>query len=340
MIVATLQKKKPRLTIVFACLLSKLIVSLSSPNQSVVVTHQHNGGMYSNHYSNHSKFAFSSEGVSGFSLHGLVYFSPSYRYSSFEGSPTILRQSCNLAILTEELENALDEQRIEDAMKGYEYYKNIEGFPRKSFVNKLISVLGHSGDSKWIEKAYAMVLSIVEEKKQTQLLDREALTQLCSRFAIAQMLILASIVLRTMVDMDEYLSVNLWSTVVTHMVKTYDGACLALEIVLEMCYFFKDGRVDPRKRSNRPLLAMKPDTEVFNIALEGSLEFGMTIKEEELLEMMTRVGVKDDATSTVLMAQIYENNGRREELKKLKRHMEENMECLITIISNFTIAYW
>jgi pentatricopeptide repeat protein len=227
-------------------------------------------------------------------------------------------------MLTEELENALDEQRMEDAMKGYEHYKQLEGFPRKSLVNRLISVLAHSGDTKWLEKAYAVVLSIVTEKKQRQLLDREALTQLCLRLASAQMPVPASTVLRTMVDMEEYPSVNLWSTVVTHMVKTYNGACLASEIVIEMCYFFKDGRVDPRKRSNQPLLSMKPNTEAFNIALNGSLAFGMTRKAEELLELMTRVGVKADATSIALMAQIYESNGRREELKKLKRHIDES----------------
>jgi hypothetical protein len=164
MTVAALQKKKLRPAAVFLCYFSKFICV--SSNQSAGITSQHNGGMYSNHYCNHPKFAFSNEGVSGLSLHGLVSFSPSYRYFSTAGSPTILRQARNPAMLTEELENALDEQRMEDAMKGYEHYKQLEGFPRKSLVNRLISVLAHSGDTKWLEKAYAVVLSIVTEKKQ------------------------------------------------------------------------------------------------------------------------------------------------------------------------------
>jgi hypothetical protein len=179
-------------------------------------------------------------------------------------------------MLIEELENALGEQRMEDAMKGYEHYKQLKGFPRKYIVNRLISVLAHSGDSKWLEKAYDVVLSIVTEKKQRQLLDREALTQLCLRLALTQMLVPAPTVLRTMVDMEEYPSVNLWSRVMTHMIKTYSGACLSLEIVIEMCYFFKDGRVDPRKRRNQPFLSLKPNTEAFNISLNGFLALGMT----------------------------------------------------------------
>lgn len=319
MTVAALGKKKLTSAAAFTGFVSNFFLSSVSSNQSASVTGQHNGRMYSNHYCNHPKFAFSNEGVSGLSLHGWVYFSPSYRYFSSAGSPTILKQARNPSMLAEELETALDERRLEDAMKGYEHFKQLEGFPRKSLVSRLINVLAGSGDSNWLEKAYAVVLSIVNERKQRQLLDQEALTQLCLSLASTQMPVPASTVLRTMVDMEEYPSVNFWTTVVTHMVKTYNGACLASEIVIEMCYFFKDGRVDPRKRSNQPLLSMKPNTEAFNIALNGSLAFGMTRKAEELLELMTRVGVKADATSIALMAQIYESNGRREELKKLKR---------------------
>jgi pentatricopeptide repeat protein len=312
MIVVALQRKEARPTAALPYFLSKFISSLldSSSNQSAGVAGQlnceNNGGIYSNHSCNKPKFA-SSLGT-----------------SFNEGSPTILMQARNPAILAEELENALNEQRIEDALKGYEIYKQLEDFPRKSLVNRLISVLAYSGDSTWLEKAYAVVISIMEEKKQRQLLDREALTHLCLSLARAQMPVPASTVLRVMVGMEEYPSVNMWNAVITHMVKTENGARLASEIVIEMCYFFKDGRVDPRKRSNRSLLAMKPNTEAFNISLNGSLAFGMTRKAEELLVLMTEVGVKADATSIALRAQIYEKNGRREELKKLKRHIEES----------------
>lgn len=88
-------------------------------------------------------------------------------------------------------------------------------------------------------------------------------------------------------------------------------------------YLFKDNRVDPRKKSNRPLLSMKPDSFVFNIALTGCLLFGTTRKAEQLLELMPRIGVKPNADLLIVMARIYEKNGRRDEIKKLKRHVDE-----------------
>ena len=39
--------------------------------------------------------------------------------------------------------------------------------------------------------------------------------------------------------------------------------------------------------------------------------------------MMPRIGVKTDATLLVMMAHVYDRNGRREELRKLKRHIDE-----------------
>ena len=81
--------------------------------------------------------------------------------------------------------------------------------------------------------------------------------------------------------------------------------------------------MDPRKKSNAPLIAMKPDTSAFNIALAGCLLFGTTKKAEQLLDMMPRVGVKLNSDLLIVMAHIYERNGRREELRKLQRHINE-----------------
>ncbi|KAH9294294.1 hypothetical protein KI387_040503, partial [Taxus chinensis] len=111
----------------------------------------------------------------------------------------------------------------------------------------------------------------------------------------------ASTILRTMVDMQEDPSVNMWTTVISHMAKTENGAYLASDLVIEMCHFFKDGRLDPRKRKIAPLLAMKPNTAASNIALKASLGFGMAKKAEKLLELMPGEGVKPNATSFAIM---------------------------------------
>ncbi|KAF9620045.1 hypothetical protein IFM89_010695 [Coptis chinensis] len=127
------------------------------------------------------------------------------------------------------------------------------------------------------------------------------------------------------------------------MSRIASGAYLAAELILEIGYLFQDNRVDPRKKTNRPLLSMKPNTTVFNLAA-GCLLFGTTRKAEQLLEMMPLVGIKADSNLLITMALIYEINGHRDELKKLKRHIDDTCNlgqyqqfynCLLTCHLNF-----
>ncbi|KAG0471518.1 hypothetical protein HPP92_016064 [Vanilla planifolia] len=92
---------------------------------------------------------------------------------------------------------------------------------------------------------------------------------------------------------------------------------------MEIGHLFKDYRVDPRKKSNRPLLSMKPNSFVFSLALTGCILHGITRKGDQLLELMPRVGLKADADLLIIMAHIYEKNGRRDEINKLKRYVDE-----------------
>ncbi|KAF9613977.1 hypothetical protein IFM89_014170 [Coptis chinensis] len=123
-----------------------------------------------------------------------------------------------------------------------------------------------------------------------------------------------------MVETEKYPPITAWSAIVAHMSRTASGAYLAAELILEIGYLFQDNRVDPRKKTNRPLLSMKPNTTVFNLALAGCLLFGTTRKAEQLMEIMPRVGIKADSNLLITMAHIYEINGHKDELKMLKRH--------------------
>ncbi|ONK60471.1 uncharacterized protein A4U43_C08F18840 [Asparagus officinalis] len=123
--------------------------------------------------------------------------------------------------------------------------------------------------------------------------------------------------------MEAFPPLKAWSAIVGHMSQSSAGAFLAAELVMEIAYLFKGNRVDPRKKSNRPLLSMKPDSFVFNIALAGCLLFGTTRKAEQLLELMPGIGVKPSAELLIVMARVYEKNGRRDEISKLKRHVDE-----------------
>ena len=220
------------------------------------------------------------------------------------------------------LDNAIEEHRFDDAWRLYKQHMQMEGFPRKSVLNKLLIGLAQSFDVHWLGEASNLVELLFEEGKQNQL-EKQTLIYVSLIFAMHKLPIAASTILRKLVEMEEYVPVTAWSAVVAYMSWTAPGAYLAAELILEIGYMFNDNRIDPRKKSNRALLAMRPNTTVFNIALAGCLLFGTTRKAEQLLEMMPRVGVKADTTLLIIMAHIYERNGRREELRNLKRHIDE-----------------
>lgn len=241
-------------------------------------------------------------------------------FSSLGG--TILVQARDPTKLCEELESVIDGRRYSDAWKLFEQHMAMEGFPRKSIVNMVLASFSESLDVQWLEKGYGLVERAFAESKQN-LMEKETLIYLSLGLASCGLPVPASSVLRKLVEMGEFPPVSAWSAILAHMSQTASGAYLAAEFILEIGFLFQDNRVDPRKKSNRPLLAMKPNTTAFNIALAGCLLFGTTRKAEQLLDMMPRVGVKADTNLLILMAHIYERNGRREELRKLKRHIDE-----------------
>ncbi|TXG70628.1 hypothetical protein EZV62_005563 [Acer yangbiense] len=249
-----------------------------------------------------------------------VITSTTRSFSSMAG--TILVHARDPAKLSVEIENAIDERRYDDTWKLFEQHMQMEGFPRKSIVNKLLTSFTESLEAKWLEKAYGLVEQAFEESKHN-LMEKETLIYLSLGLAKCGSPIPASTVLRKLVAMEQYPPVTAWSAILAHMSLTAPGAYLAAELILEIGYLFQDGRVDPRKKSNAPLIAMKPNTNSYNIALAGCLLFETTRKAEQLLDMMPRIAVKADANLLIIMAHIYERNGRREELRKLQRHIDE-----------------
>lgn len=248
---------------------------------------------------------------------------PQFRFTFCTVAEPILVQARDPSRIALELGNAVDEQRYEDAWKAYEKHMHMDGLPRKSDLNKLIIGLAESCDAPWLNKAYSLVELAFDSQKH-EVLERDSLIYLSFILARCELPILASNVVRKLVHMEAFPPLKAWSGVIGHMSQSSTGAFLAAELIMEIGYLFKDNRVDPRKKSNRPLLYMKPDSFVLNIALTGCLLFGTTRKAEQLLELMPRIGVKPNAELLIVMARIYEKNGRREEIKKLKRHVDES----------------
>ncbi|CAH2039053.1 unnamed protein product [Thlaspi arvense] len=237
-------------------------------------------------------------------------------------SGTILLQARDPAKLNEDIQIAVDQHRCDEAWRLFEQHMQMEGFPRKSVVNNVLVCFAESLDSNWLQKGYSLVEQAFEESKQN-LLEKEPLVYLSLALAKSGMAVPASTILRKLVETEEYPHVSAWSAVLAHMSLSGSGSYLSAELVLEIGYLFQNNRVDPRKKSNAPLLAMKPNTQALNLALAGCLLFGTTRKAEQLLDMIPKIGVKADATLLVIMAHIYERNGRREELRKLQRHIDE-----------------
>ncbi|KAF2290155.1 hypothetical protein GH714_003746 [Hevea brasiliensis] len=208
--------------------------------------------------------------------------------STFGGA--ILVQARDPAKLSMEIENAIDDNRFNDAWKLFEQHMHMEGFPRKSIVNKLLARFAESIDVQWLEKAYGLVEQAVEESKQN-LLEKEPLIYLSFGLAKCGLSVPASTI-RRLIEMELYPPVTAWSAILAHMSQTAPGAYLTAELILEIGYLFQGGRVDPRKKSNAPLIAMKPNTTSVNIALAGCLLFGKTRKAEQLLDMMPHIILK------------------------------------------------
>jgi pentatricopeptide repeat protein len=234
---------------------------------------------------------------------------------------TILVQAHDPSQLALEIENAIDQQRLDDAWSAYEKQVHMDGLPRKSVLSKLITGLAESYDNHWLNQSYNVVSHAFEVKYE--LLDKEPLIYLSLTLARCSLPDLAINVLRKLIKMEAYPPVAAWSAVVAHMCQTNTGAFLASDLVMEIGYLFQNNRVDPRKKSNRPLLSMKPNSFTFNIVLNASLLYGITRKGEQLLELMPRIGVKPEGNLLIVMARVYEKNGHKDEIQKLKRHVDE-----------------
>ncbi|XP_024003797.1 pentatricopeptide repeat-containing protein At1g03100, mitochondrial-like [Eutrema salsugineum] len=98
-----------------------------------------------------------------------------------------------------------------------------------------------------VEKAF-------EESKQN-LLEKEPLVYLSLALAKSGMAVPASTILRKLAETEEYPHVSAWSAVLVHMSLAGSESYLSAELVLEIGYSFLNNRVDPRKKSNAPLLA-------------------------------------------------------------------------------------
>ena len=67
---------------------------------------------------------------------------------------TILVQAQDPAKVSMEIQNAISENQLDNSWKLFEQHMHMEGFPRKSVFNKLVTSYVEGLDMQWLQKAY------------------------------------------------------------------------------------------------------------------------------------------------------------------------------------------
>ncbi|CAL1386707.1 unnamed protein product [Linum trigynum] len=234
---------------------------------------------------------------------------PQHERLSWEVSPR--------AVLLRKLETALHDHQLDEAWVNFNGFKTLYGFPPDDLTSKLIMEFSYSADPCWLQRAYNLAVLICEEhsKKSLQV---DILTKLSLPLARAQMPVPASVTLRLMLDRRKLPPMNVLWLVLFNMAKTDTGTHLASNFLIQICDCF----LDSSAKKDQLAKLVKPDTMTFNIVLDGCVRFKSSLKGQQVLELMSQIGVTADAHSITLIGQIHEMNGLRDEVKKLKYHID------------------
>lgn len=224
--------------------------------------------------------------------------------------------SCH-AVLLKKLETALKDHQIDEAWESFKDIKRLYGFPSHSLVSRLITELSYSSNPHWLRKACDLVYLILKEK--SDLLHSDSLTKLSLSLSRDQMPVPACTILRLMLEKGIVPQNDVLRLIILHMVKTEIGTYLASNYLIQICDRFM---LLSASKSNHAKL-IKPDTMIFNLVLDGCVRFGSSFKGQQIIDLMPQVGVSADAHSIVIIAQIHEMNGQRDDLKKFKGHIDQ-----------------
>lgn len=256
--------------------------------------------------------------VIGSDVHHKMCQNVSLQHFSISSQPELIcwEGSCH-AVLLRKLEIALKDHQVDEAWETFKDIKRLYGFPSHSLVSRLITELSYSSNPHWLQKACDLVYLILKEK--SDLLHSDSLTKLSLSLSRAQMPIPASMILRLMLEKGSVPQKNVLWLIILHMVKTEIGTYLASNYLVQICDHFL---LLSASKSNHAKL-IKPDTMIFNLVLDACVRFGSSFKGQQIIELMPQVGVGADAHSIIIIAQIHEMNGQRDDLKKFKCHIDQ-----------------
>ncbi|CAN8324995.1 unnamed protein product [Cochlearia groenlandica] len=242
-----------------------------------------------------------------------IEHSNSSSFCTFVKPTRLTWEASSQAILSKKLETSLRSHRVDEAWEVFKDFKRLYGLPNPEIMNRFVTVLSYSSDSSWLNKAYDTANLALNQN--SCMLSNDALSKLTLSLARSQMPESACYMLRTMLEKRGcVLSSDVLRLVVMHMVKSDVGACLVSNYLVQVCDRFLGSNSSKRN-------VMKPDRVLFNLVIGSCVRFGFSLKGQELVEMMARVDVVADAYTIVIMSCVYEMNGMRDELKKLKEHI-------------------
>lgn len=221
------------------------------------------------------------------------------------------------AVLLNKLEVALKNHQVDEAWESFKDFKKLYGFPEVSLVQMLITEMSYSSDSHWLRKGSDLALLILNQK--SDILQPNILTKLSLSLARSQIPSPAVKILRSMLEKEVLPSMNVLVLVILHLVKTEIGTHLASNFLIQICECFLHLSAS---KSNRAKM-MKPDTIVFNLVLDACVRFKLSFKGQQIMELMPQTGVIADAHSIVIVSQMHEMNGQRDEIKKFKPYIDQ-----------------
>lgn len=226
-------------------------------------------------------------------------------------------------VLLGKLETALKDHQTDEAWELFDDFRRLYGFPKDNVLLMLVSQLSYTSDCNKLKKACNLVFQIWKEKPIVLQLD--VLTKLALTLARSQMPILASKILRLMLETKRLPRMELLQLVILHKVKTEVGTYLASNILVQICDCF----LQQVANRNDQAKLMKPDTMVFNLVFDACVKFKLSFKGQQLVELMSQTGVVADAHTIVLIAKIYDMNGQRDDIMNFKIHIDQVSPSLV-----------
>nr|XP_043627371.1 pentatricopeptide repeat-containing protein At4g17616 [Erigeron canadensis]XP_043627372.1 pentatricopeptide repeat-containing protein At4g17616 [Erigeron canadensis] len=239
-------------------------------------------------------------------------------------------------ILVKNLESYLKNHQVDEAWEVYTGFRKLYGFPDDHLLSMVITELSYTREPKSLKRAYDIILSL--PKKKTNSLHFDVLYNLSLSLARAQMSVPASMILRIMIEKDNIPPTNLLGPLMLHLVKKEIGAYLASNILIQICDHFQ------HSGSNQSTI--KPDTTVFNLVLDACSNHTLSLKAQQLIELMAQIGVVGDAYTINTIARIHAINCQRDDLKKfrdcvdpvagyLSHHYFQFYDCLMSLHFKF-----